>query len=209
MADIDCEFSKSCKTTKEFFKVVGAHYNFLNCYIPESMTPILSASLAQQAKQYQILLKHVKKEVKITVLESHLEKYFQNQLDDSVKVNIVLEVAWCSCSMWFVEELFQSVFSSTHFNMFQWFRVITTTESVGVVFLVPENLTESIIDNCTMKTNFLKLSGVISLQIGEFKVHHERIDPNSTYSFKEGVTRAKLLRETRHSTCCLRLTKHH
>ena len=196
MADIDCELSELCKTTKEFFEVIRAHYNFLNCYIPESMTPILSASLAQQAKQYQILLKHIKKEVKIAVLESHLEKYFQNQLDNSVKVNIVLEVAWCSCSMWFVEELLQLVFSSTHFNMFQWFRVITTTESVGVVFLVPKSLAESLIENCTMKANFLKLSGVISLQIGEFKVHHERIDCNSTYSFKEGVTRAKLLRET-------------
>ena len=185
-------FAKPFETTDEFVQIVKMHNSFLSCHILDDLLPLLSQSLAKSAKQYGSFLEEVKKEAKFSALKTPLETYFQNQPGEFVMVSATLEAAWCACSMWFVEKLLQLVFTSAYFRVFQWFRVRATTESATVVFLAPEGLKTKLIEISRLKAELMRISGVISLQIGELKMSCD--DGNNSlyaYSFRVGIAQAK------------------
>ena len=168
------------------------HISFLSCQILDDLLPLLSQSLVQSTKQYGSFLEEVKKEAKFSALKTHLKTYFTNQPGEFVMISAILEAAWYACSMWFVEKLLQLIFTTAYFRMFQWFRVRATTKSATVVFLAPESLTTKLIVISRLKTEVMRISGVISLQIGEFKMSCD--DGNNSlyaYSFRVGITQAK------------------
>ena len=182
--------SKSFKTTFEFFQLVYAQYSFLNCQVLDSLVPLLSDSLAERAKQYCTTIEVFKKEAKFADLQKYLPDYFPTQSGETVKVILVLESTWHTCSMWLVEQLLQSIFSSSHLSVFQWFRVSTTNESVHAIFTTQESMT-ILFENSIVKTELMAITGVISLQVGEFLVY--QAETSHTYSFNERVAQAKSL----------------
>ena len=100
-------------------------------------------------------------------------------------VIIKLQKPWSIQSIKLVERLAESLFPGT----FEWFRVMMG--SVYVMFLVPKEKTESLVATSCQKHQFMRLMGVISLQIGSTRVLNE--DVTKSFSFDSALLEASQL----------------
>ena len=157
-----------------------------------SLAPLLPDSFAQKVSHYSNQIEWFKTETNMFCLKEKLQQKFRTVLPNSVSIIVILENAWFSCSMWFVEELLKSIFSPTDFSVFHWFYVITG--SVHVVFLAPLQLMWALYDNSRKRRQFMSLTGVISLKIEDFNVFEN--PKHSEYSFIKGIEEAKRLGST-------------
>ena len=87
-----------------------------------------------------------------------------------------------------MERLAESLFPGNS-HAFEWFRVMIG--SVYVMLLVPEEKTESLVATSHQKLQFIRLMGVISLQIGSTRVLND--DENKSFSFDSALLEASQL----------------
>ena len=177
------------RSANDFIQAIKPYYNFLNYHLMSSLVPFLPDKVSQRVKEYSYKVELFFKEANVTYLKNRLELYFNKENSCKMKVTMVLENAWNRCSMWFIEQLLQSIFSPTHLSLFQWFRV--NPGSVSIVFLAPKCITSNIIQISAMKIDFMKLVGIISLQIGNVFVLKSEKKSKKEFSFKEAVVQAK------------------
>ena len=175
----------------DIISAVKTFYNFLDYQIISNLKPFLSNSLCQRITQYSTRIENFKRSTKISHLHKQLELFFKMEPPNATKTFVLLESTWGSCSMTHVEQLLQLIFSPLYLSVFKWFRV--TTGSVGVVFLIPAHLQFNIIAtaNSLQKLQLMKLTGIISLQVGETKIFQTSKAYN--YSFAKGIVEAKKL----------------
>ena len=175
----------------DIISAVKASNNFLDYQIISNLKPFLSNSLSQRITQYSTRIENFKKSTKISLLHKQLKLFFKMEPPNATKTTLLLESTWGSCSMTHVEQLLQLIFSPSYLSVFKWFRV--TTGSVGVVFLIPAHLQSNLIAiaNSLQKLQLMKLTGIISLQVGETKIFQTSKAYN--YSFAKEIAEAKQL----------------
>ena len=107
-------------------------------------------------------------------------------MDKSIKVVITFENKWEEQDMWLVEELVKTFFRLKRRDNCQWFSV--EPGSVVVTFLAPKHLKQRIIENSEKSIQFMKLIGVVSLQVQEHFVF--KGEESIMFSFENSLIQA-------------------
>ena len=175
------------RNADKFFKAIHPFYSFLNCYLIIRLAiEFLSGTTANRAQNYEKDVNRFKDTTEIRLLRDQLDIYFHYVVPEcKVKVTIVLENKWGRHNIWLVEELVKIMFDLRSHDECMWFRVKPGSDVV--TFLLPNNLMFLIV-KCTKKFEFLKLVGVLSLQVGPIVVLNRNNDDN--FSFENSLIEA-------------------
>ena len=155
------------ETTNDFFQTILHHYNFLNCHLIVNLSKLLSDPIEQRANVHSDDVKRFMKNTKIKYLHKTLDRFFKtiNPVHACrTIVRIKLEDVYGRHNMWLVEVLVQTLFSLEHSDECQWFQV--KPGSIIITFLAPKHMMMLYIVNSVKKIQFMRLVGVISLQVG-------------------------------------------
>ena len=177
---------QSVNTSRQFFGIIKPHYTFLNCYLLVNMVLSLLPSVSESAKNYRVEVEQFKQTTKVKSLHKTLKRFFDDSMsNDTVKVTILLQNVWGECNMWLVEVLVQTLFRLKSPDECRWFRVLPG--SLCLVFLAHEDLLQALIDNSKQMIQFMKLMGVISLEVGTILLP---IKGGDNYSFEKSLLQA-------------------
>ena len=188
------EFPKDIKS-EEVIVLIEDNSSLLNCHLLISLAPMLPDSLAQKIHHYSNKIECFKTVSGFRKLKQQLELYYETELPNSVKISVALGNEWADCSILCVEQLLQSIFSVS-LSVFHWLTVnlnffYMSEYMYGVIFVAPEQLRMTLIENSKQKLQFVRLTGVISLDIGGMRVFENKM--KSKYSFTERIVQAKTI----------------
>ena len=175
----------------ELFDLIRPHYNFLNIYLLKAIAThkcLNSNDLCARIMEYNDSIEIFKSTVPVESLRNSIIPYvpIPNSSKPRSIVIIKLQKPWSVQSITLVERLAESLFPG---RTFEWFRV--RIGSMYVMFLVPKEKTESLIATSRQKHQYMRLMGVISLQIGSTHVLNE--DENKSFSFDSALLEASQL----------------
>ena len=178
------------RTTDDFFEAIFDHYTFLNYSLMTNLPSLTSESVVLKAKAYDSGIEVLKKETKVKDLRHALRPYFQykNPPKDT-QVTVALENTWDKQKMWMVEELIKTLFGLKSPDECQWFRVIPG--SVIVTFLIDKHVTKLFSTKSQKHITFMRLLGVISLEIGGVLVPIS--ERKGCFSFNDSLIQATQL----------------
>ena len=188
----------SVKNPFDYFTAIHPQYSFLNCHLIIRLAVFLSQyvlkhekefeeKVVKPAKDYDKRVESFKDTTQVIVLRNHLDQFIPNLVSDaSLHVIIVIEKSWGQYNIWLVEELVRTLFGLTSHDECQWFRV--RPGSLIVSFLVPKYLMMLLIVNSVKKLHFMRLMGVISLQVGRIYVLKDM--GGTSFSFENSLIRA-------------------
>ena len=179
------------KTTDELFKLIHPHYNFLDIDLLETIAEYLNCeNFTSKIKEHNESVEIFKSTSPVESLRNSIIPYVSmpNSSNPRSIVIIKLQKPWKKRSIKLVERLAESLFPDKS-HTFEWFRVMIG--SVYVMFLVPEEKTGSLVATSRQKLQFMRLMGVISLQIGSTRVLNE--DKNKSFSFDSALLEASQL----------------
>ena len=177
------------KTTDELFKLIHPHYNFLDIDLLETIAEYLNCEhFTSKIKEHNESVEIFKSSTPVESLRNTIIPYVSmpNSSNPRSIVIIKLQKPWKKRSIKLVEKLAENLFPG---NRNTWFRVMDG--SVYVMFLVPEEKTESLVATSRQKLQFMRLMGVISLQIGSTRVLSE--DVTKSFSFDSAHLEASQL----------------
>ena len=175
----------------ELFDLIRPHYNFLDIDLLETIAQCLKCEhFTTKIKEHNESVEIFKSTTPVESLRNSIIPYVSmpNSSNPRSIVIIRLQKPWRKRSIKLVERLAESLFPGNS-RMFEWFRVMIG--SVYVMFLVPEEKTESLVATSHQKLQFMRLMGVISLQIGSTHVLNE--DENKSFSFDSALLEASQL----------------
>ena len=178
--------AKSVQNPQEYFKAIYPFYNFINCYLIIRLAVFLSGCIANRAEEYEKEVDRFKEKNEVRLLRDNLDKYLPNVYPNKVQVIVQLENTCGKHKIWLVAELMKEIFDLRSHDECMWFRVKPGSEVL--TFLLPENLLMLLIVNCAKKIEFMKLMGVIWLQIGCVVVLKKKEDVN--FSFENSLIHA-------------------
>ena len=179
------------KTTDELFKLIHPHYNFLDIDLLETIAEYLNCEhFTTKIKEHNESVEIFKSTTPVESLRDSIIPYvpIPNSSNPRSIVIIKLQKPWRKRSIKLVERLAESLFPDNS-RTFEWFRVMIG--SVYVMFLVPEEKTESLVAISRQKLQFMRLMGIISLQIGSTRVLNE--DVTKSFSFDSALLEASQL----------------
>ena len=178
----------SVQTVSEYLKVIKPHYNFLNCYllVPFLVSLLSPSSVDQRALEYRTELDKFMRSTKIAHLRNTLQQYtLTHSSETHVKVFIRLENAWEEHDLKLVEVLIKTVVNLQPYQ-FQWFQVLPGSLLVNI--LLSKHMMMLAIVNSVNKLQFMRLLGVISLQVGSIVVLQE--EETGSFTFNECLIEA-------------------
>ena len=178
-------------TTDELFKLIRPHYNFLDIDLLEAIAEYLNCeNFTSKIKEHNESVEIFKSTTPVESLRNSIIPYVSmpNSSYPRSIVIIKLQKPWRKRSIKLVERLAENLFPGNS-RTFEWFRVMNG--SVYVMFLVPEEKTESLVATSRQKLQLMRLMGVISLQIGSTRVLNE--DENKSFSFDSALLEASQL----------------
>ena len=181
----------SVKSPDELFNLIRQHYNFLDIDLLETIAEYLKCEdLCARIKKHNEKIDEFKSTVPVESLRNSIIPYVSmpNSSNPRSIVIIKLQRPWRKRSIKLVERLTKSLFPGNS-HTFEWFRVMI--RSVYVMFLVPEEKTESLVSTSCQKLQFMRLMGVFNLQIGSARVLNE--DENKSFSFDSALLEASQL----------------
>ena len=181
----------SVKTTNELFDLIHPHYSFLDIDLLETIAEFLKCDMfCARIKEHNDSVEIFKSTTPVESLRNSIIPYVSmpNSSNPRSIVIIKLQKPWKKRSIKLVERLMESLFPGNS-RTFEWFRVMIG--SVYVMFLVPEEKTESLVATSRQKLQYMRLLGVISLQIGSTHVPNE--DENNSFSFDSALLEASQL----------------
>ena len=186
--------TKPIRTAADFIDFVRPHYSFPNCQLLVTVAAQVSDTLQQHINYYNDKISAFKEVMPLGYLQfESFACYLQRtQPDCKIRVRLKLENLWRTRSMYFVEKLSGIIFSLCYPDELQWFKV--TSGSVNVVFLASKHKMMRLIVTSVSKTEFMKLTGVISVQV-ENVYTFIRVK-NARYSIVEAIAQAKALHFT-------------
>ena len=179
------------KTTDELFKLIHPHYNFLDIDLLETIAEYLKCDIfCARIKEHNESVEVFKSTTPVESLRNSIIPYVSipNSSNPRSIVIIKLQKPWKKRSIKLVERLMDSLFPGNS-RTFEWFRVMIG--SVYVMFLVPKEKTEFLVATSCQKLQFMRLMGVISLQIGSTHVLNE--NENKSFSFDSALLEASQL----------------
>ena len=181
----------SVKSPDELFNLIRQHYNFLDIDLLETIAEYLKCKdLCARIKKHNENIDEFKSTVPVESLRNSIIPYVSmpNSSNPRSIVIIKLQRPWRKRSIKLVERLTESLFPGNS-HAFEWFRVMI--RSVYVMFLVPEEKTQSLVATSHQKLQFMRLMGVFNLQIGSTRVLNE--DENKSFSFDSALLEASQL----------------
>ena len=175
------------ETIDQFFQAISPHYHFLDCHL----LVVLVEQFLNPSQQMDKLQNHVQN---VEKFKCHTQiRYLQKTLTpftmkspQEIPVTIRVENAWGRHDLWLVETLLQTMFSIESKTISKWFRVIPG--SLTIVFLIPHHMSVLFIEHSKHKIEFMKLIGVVSLQIGDTYILQDK--GNNYYTFEQGLIQA-------------------
>ena len=175
----------------ELFDLLRPHYNFLDIDPLEIIAEYLKHVIfCARMQEHNDSVKIFKSYTPVQSLRDSIIPYvpLPNSSNPRIIVIIKLQKPWKKRSIKLVERLTESLFPGNS-HAFEWFRVMHG--SVYIMFLVPKEKTRSLVAISHHKFQFMKLMGVISLQIGSTRVLNE--DENKSFSFDSALLEASQL----------------
>ena len=179
------------KSPDEMFDVIRQHYNFLDIDLLETIADhVKCEDLCARIKEHNESVDEFKSSTPVESLRNSIIPYVSMPNSSKARsiVIIKLQKPWRRRSIKLVERLAESLFPDNR-CAFEWFRVMIG--SVYVMLLVTEEKTESLVATCRQKLQFMRLMGVVSLQIGSTHVLNE--DENDNFSFDSALLEASQL----------------
>ena len=179
------------KSPDELFNRIGQHYNFLDIDLLETIAQYLKCEdFCARIERHNESVDEFKSTAPVESLRNSIIPYvsMSNSSDPRNIVIIKLQKPWRKRSIKLVERLTESLFPGNS-HTFEWFRVMIG--SVYVMFLVPEEKTKSLVATSRQTLQYMRLMGVISLQIGSTRVLNE--DENKSFSFDSALLEASQL----------------
>ena len=177
------------RNVAEFFDVIEPHYTFLNCYLLVNLhcSSLSSAFFRTKCSRIQEKNEEFKKSEKVRSLLKTLTHFFDKaKFENNVEVTIKLQNVWGGCNMWLVEVLVQTLFRLNSPDECKWFRVLPG--SLCVVFMVHEDMLNTLINAYKQNMQFMELMGVISLDIRNSFLSVS--EDNVEYTFEQSLIKA-------------------
>ena len=171
----------------QFFTIISQHYHFLDTHL----LVVLAKQFLNPSEILDKLLAHVEKIKafkKQTEIKSLLEtlKPFVKKSPNEAPVTIRVHNAWEHNEIWLVETLLQTLFHLKNNEISKWFRVIPG--SLTIVLSVPQHKLLLFTELSKNKLQFLRLTGVFTLQVGEEYILQG--EENEAYSFTQALIEA-------------------
>ena len=176
------------QSKSDLINVVDEHCNFLNCHLVVVLVEhfLKSSELLEKVQMYEKRVEEFMLTTEIRDLQHSLEPFVLGRSKHDIPVTIKVHNCWGCQKMWLVNVLLETLFYINITDVTKWFKVIPG--SFIVTILVPHHDVSDLITYATTKIEFLKLIGVISLQIGNTYVL--KPSKNLSYSFRMGLERA-------------------
>ena len=172
------------KNTICFIDIISAHYHFLNCHLLMVLVEhfLNPSQLLDKLQTHIQNVKNFKDNAKIRYLQKTLTP-FTTKSPQEVPVTVRVQNAWEHNEIWLVEVLIQTMFHLEHKDILKLFRVIPG--SITIVLLIPHHISLSLIEQSKHKIEFMRLTGIIGLQIGDtYILQDKEIDG---YTFEQGL----------------------
>ena len=175
------------KTIDCFIQIISPHYHFLNCHLLE----VLVNEFFNPSELLDKLHTHIdklvvfKNDTKIKYLHQTLTP-FTTKSPQEVPVTIRVQNTWEEHKLKLVETLLKTLFRLKDKDIPKLFRVIPG--SLTIVLLFPQHISLSLIVHSKHKIQFMRLTGIISLQIGDTYILQD--EENDDYTFEQALIEA-------------------
>ena len=169
----ELSYDAELQDVNSFFNIVSKHYHFLNCHllivlVKQFLNP---SQLLDKLQTHTQDVKKLKNNAKIRYLHRTLAPFTIKSPQDTL-VTVRVNNPWGNHELWLVEALLETMFPAKHKDIPKLFRVIPG--SLTIVLLVPQHIPLSFIDYSKHKTQFMRLSGIISLSTNRRHLHSTR-----------------------------------
>ena len=173
--------------SNQFFTVISQHYHFLDTHL----LVVLVQQFLNPSEILDKLLAHVKN-IKAFKKQTEIQSLYQTlqpfviKSSNEAPVTIRVQSAWEHNEIWLVETLLQTLFHLKDNEIPKWFRVIPG--SLTIIFLAPQHKILLLTEQSKSKVQFLRLTGVFTLQVGEEYILQDK--ENEAYSFTQALIEA-------------------
>ena len=181
----------SVKTGDDFIQAIKPYYSFLSCQLLVTVACTLSENVGHPVKHFSdSSITCFKAKYPLACLKmSTFHSFQKHQPDIHIKISLKLENVWEQMSINFLEILVQSIFLLKYPDECQWFRVLPGP--IMVVFLAAKHKMMKLIVNSVKKREFMRLTGVISLKVGDIYTYIR--EGNIEYSVEKAIAEANKL----------------
>ena len=184
-----CNLDKLIQTENisSFLKIFSPYCHFLNCHLLLVLVQhfLQENQLLDKLQAYVQKIEHFKNNTEIKHLYKTLTP-FTTKSPKEVPVTMVFEKVWERQKLQIADALLKIIFQFNDKDIPKLYSILPG--SIIMVFLVHQCIISSLIEHSEHKIQFMKLTGIISLQIGSnYIVHGE--DTNG-YDFEKGLIMA-------------------
>ena len=175
------------KTIDCFIQIILPQYHFLNCHlllvlVDEFLNP---SEILEKLQTHIDKIKVFNNNTKIKYLYQTLTP-FTTKSPQEVPVTIRVQNTWEEHDLKLVETLLKTLFRLKDKDIPKLFRVIPG--SLTIVLLFPQHISLSLIEHSKHKIQFMRLTGIISLQIGDTYILQD--EENEKYTFEQALIEA-------------------
>ena len=175
------------RNVDELLDIIHKHNDFLDCEFLEMVVEecLLTDNLHTRLRKHMQAVKQFKSTTPIMSLKDDLRQFTtkDNISNNAIIVSIKLHDDWGRITLDLVEKLIKNLLGKHYAKWVEvWFG------SVCVMLLIPENtenISQSLINSSSQRLEFMRLTGVFSLQIGTTVVLQE--DENRNFTFDSGL----------------------
>ena len=169
------------KTNDELFDAILPHNDYLDCELLEMIVEeYLDDDDITKVKAHIDKVKLFKHTTPIKALKNKLQQYTSvpNISDKHLIVTIKLQADWGRLTLEFIEKLVQNLLQYEHKV-----RILKVDSgSISIMLLLPKEKLHHFIVSSSQKLQFMRLTGIFRLQIGDITVFEER--ENKNFSFE-------------------------
>ena len=167
--------------------IISSHNDFLNCHLlvvlaEEFLNP---SELLDNLQRHEEDIEQFLSNTKIKSLHKSLTPFVnKSSQEDPVTLSVVNSYGKYKMSL--VNDLLRILFGLEHEDIPKFFRVIPG--SLTIVLLVLHHISLSLIEHSKHKIQFMRLTGIISLQIGDTYILQD--EENDNYTFEQALIEA-------------------
>ena len=168
-------------TIDDLFSALRPHNDYLDCELLQMIVEeYLDDDDITKVKAHIDKVKHFKRTAPIKALKNKLQQYanIPNISDKHLIVTIKLQADWGRVTLESIEKLVQNLLQ--YRNIVKIFKV--ESGSISVMLLLPKEKLQHFIVSSSQKLQFMRLTGIFRLQIGDITVFEE--GENKNFSFE-------------------------
>ena len=167
--------------------IISSHNHFLNCHLlvvlaEEFLNP---SELLDNLQRHEEDIEQFLSNTKIQSLHKTLTPFVTKSPQED-PVTLKVANSYGEHKMNLVKHLLRILFDLEHKDIPKFFRVIPG--SLTIALLVPQHISLSLIEHTKHKIQFMRLTGIISLQIGDTYILQD--EENDNYTFEQALIEA-------------------